>query len=294
MIKISTVYIDVLFFVNLSINISLIMCTGYIIKLKPKTARLIISASFGALYSCFIFIGDIDALYSLGMRAGVAVFMMLTAFGRCTVISLIKRVMVFLASTLALGILMLSVLYFSDIGLRLGGVIKNGVFYFNIPTHYMLLCSLAVYGIIYVAERLIKRSSVRSFARVTLRHLGKTVELKALVDTGNMLRDPLSGRKVLIAEANKLSPLFDFDIEDAFREQNVPENMPAGFRLIPYSSIGNQNGLMAAFIPDTVKVESIEKDDIITAVFCGNLSQSGDYNALISPETKSERMEDCD
>jgi len=294
MININTVYIDVLFFVNLAINISLIMCSGYILKLRVKGLRLFASAAAGAFYSCFIFIGNIDALYSLAMRIVVAAFMMLLAFGLCSVTALIKRIIVFLGSTLSLAVLMLCVLYFSDVGIRLGGVIKNGVFYFNIPTHYMLLCSISAYGIIYGLERFFKMTSARSFARVTLNHLGKTVELKALIDTGNMLRDPLSGRKVLIAQADKLSPLFDFDVENMFSDQKIPENLPRGFRLIPYSSIGNQNGLMAAFVPDTVKVESIEKDDIITAVFCGCLSKSGDYNALISPETHTERMETCD
>lgn len=283
MIKINTVYIDILFGVNFAINISLILCTGYITKRKSGNLRLFASAGIGALYSCFIFIFNIDALFSLGMRIAVACLMMVTAFGTCRIIPFAKLVLSFLGTTLALGMLMLSVLYFSPVGIRLGGVIRNGVFYFHIPIRYMLLCSGGVYVLIYLGEKLIKKSSARSFARVTVKRLDKIVELRALIDTGNMLKDPISGKKVLIAEADKLSPLFDFDIENIFSDDTLPDVLPEGFRLIPFSSIGKQNGMMMAFVPDTVTVESSPQNDIITAVFNGSLSQSGDYDALIAP-----------
>lgn len=287
---ITTVYIDILFAVNLAINTSLILCTGYIIRQRGSSLRIMLSAVLGAVYSCFIFIGNIDALFSLGMRILVASLMMLTAFGTCRPFSLVKRVITFLATTLFLGMFMMCMLYFSPIGIRLGGVIKNGVFYFHIPTHYMLLCSVLIYGVIYALDNIFRKKSLRQYSRVTLEYLGKSVELKALIDTGNMLRDPISGKKVLIAEAGKLSGLFDFDMEEIFGRDNITEGLPQGFRLIPFSSIGNKNGLLAAFVPDMVKVDSINQNNIIAAVFCGKLTQSDDYNALLAPEIGAERM----
>lgn len=294
MIKINTVYIDILFFVNFAINISLILCTGCITKRKTANLRLLASSAIGALYSCFIFIFNIDAIFSLGMRIAVACLMMVTAFGRCRIFPFVKLVISFLGTTLALGMLMLSMLYFSPIGIRLGGVIKNGVFYFHIPLRYMFVCTALVYALIYVFEKLIKRTSLRSFASVTIMHLGKIVELRALVDTGNMLKDPISGRKVLIAEADKLSPLFDFDMKNVLSDDALPSELPVGFRLIPFSSIGKKNGMMMGFVPDAVTVESTLQNDIITAVFNGTLSHSGDYDALIAPDIEPERMKVID
>ena len=59
--------------------------------------------------------------------------------------------------------------------------------------------------------------------------------------------------------------------------------MPEGFRLIPYNSIGKKDGLLVAFVPDLVEIDSKKANNIITAVFDGVLSSSGDYNALIGP-----------
>ena len=62
------------------------------------------------------------------------------------------------------------------------------------------------------------------------------------------------------------------------------QNLPLGFRLIPFSSIGEQNGLLPAFLPDEILVNGEKKCDLVVAVFKGSLSRAGDYNALISPE----------
>ena len=281
MIKINTIYIDILFLVNLAINTGIIMCTGYIMKLPRHPIRVLASAAEGAAYSCLMFVCNLSAVTSMAIRLCFAALMIVTAFGTCSVRALLKRTAVFILLTVAQGIAMLAVLYFTKAGIRLGGVIKNGVFYFNIPAGYMIICSIGAYILIHIAEKLIKRTFHRSFARIKLKHLGKTVELKALIDTGNMLRDPLSGKKVLIAEAQKLTPLFEFDLRSISPVE--PNGLPRGFRLIPFSSIGKENGLLAAFVPDAIEVEDAEQKDIIAAVFDGTLSQNGDYDALIGP-----------
>lgn len=281
MIAINAIYIDVLFLINFIINICIIVCTGSVLRLPCRHMRVCAAAAVGALYSCLIFIGDFGALTSAAMRIAFALLIVMTAFGICKLRQLIKRSLVFFGLTVALGICTLALLYFTNMGIRLGGVVKNGVFYFNIPIWFMLISCAVSYIAIILLQKIFKKSAARSYARITLNHLGKTVELKALVDTGNMLSDPFTGRKVLIAEAGAVSPLFDFDTEKTFNEGF--ENLPEGFRLIPFSSIGKENGLLAAFVPDKISVENAVKNNIITAVFTGSLSQNGDYNALIGP-----------
>lgn len=253
-----------------------------ILKLPLKSFRLLMGGGIGALYSCIVYALNMPFLSSAIMRLVFAVAIVGVSFG-FSGISLIKRTFVFIALTVAMGVAMLGILYFTNIGIRLGGVIKNGVFYFNIPLGYMAFCSAGAYILVYSLEKVFKKASCRSFSRVKIYRYGKAVELTALVDTGNMLCDPLSGRKVLIAEAETLSPLFAFCIEDILKDGFKPELLPEGFRLIPYNSIGKKDGLLVAFVPDLVEIDSKKEDNIITAVFDGVLSGSGDYNALIGP-----------
>ena len=284
LVIISTIYIDILFFVNLAINLSILLCMKCILKLPMKPVRAFMGGSAGALYACLVYTVKTDALSCVAMRLLFAALIVTLSFGTGNFICILKRTLVFIALTIALGIAMLGILYFTDLGIRLGGIIKDGVFYFNIPLHYMIFCTLGAYILIFVWEKLFKKSASRSFSRVKIHHFGKAVELTALVDTGNMLSDPISGRKVLIAEAQMLSPLFNFSIENILKDSFESAYLPEGFRLIPYSSIGKKDGLLAAFVPDEVEIDSKKADNIITAVFDGALSGSGDYNALIGPD----------
>ena len=277
-IEINAIYIDVLFMVNMAINTGLLLCTGYILKLPFRALRILIASIVASIYSCIAFVLESGTLNSLIMRFLFAALIVSSAFGVKNVFSVIKHTFAFVGITILTGVAFLGILYFSGLGIRLGGVIRNGIFYFDIPSHYMVLCTVVTFSVICILEKLIKKNSKRSFIRIKLYRFGRAVELKALIDTGNMLSDPLSGRKVIIAEAKTLSPLFDFDMESLGKE-----TLPEGFRLIPYSSIGQKNGLLAAFVPDTVEIESTQRNNMIAAVFDGTLSESGDYNALIGP-----------
>lgn len=76
---------------------------------------------------------------------------------------------------------------------------------------------------------------------------GGTVCLKALRDTGNELRDPVTGEAVLVigsGEARQLTGLTERQLE---RPLETMEHMPLpGLRLIPYQAVGAKNGLMLA------------------------------------------------
>ena len=83
-------------------------------------------------------------------------------------------------------------------------------------------------------------------ATVELMHQGHTVTLTALVDTGNLLRDPLTGLPVIVVSrraARKLTPL------------PVPGQLLPGMRLISVRTAAG-SALMAIFRPQRVRVLS--------------------------------------
>lgn len=278
-----SVYIDILFFVNFMINTVILMASAALMKIKYSPARILLGAALGAVYACVIFFPKLGFLYTLGARAAVAAAICTAAFAPKSVRQCVKQAAVFYATTAVFGLVTLALLYFTDIGIKLGGVISNGVFYFNIPLRFLLVSCALSYAAITLVQRFLKKSGVRSFAPVTLVVGTKSVELNALIDTGNLLKDPLSGKSVMIAEASSVAPLFDFDIANLADAGDV-SHLPAGFRLVPFSSVGRKNGILTAFVPDRVIIENSEHTDIITAICKDALSASRDYDALLSPE----------
>ena len=60
-------------------------------------------------------------------------------------------------------------------------------------------------------------------------------------------------------------------------------------RLIPFKSLGNDNGILIGFVPDSIKVyldNGIKKltDEIIVAIYNDKLATDEQYNGLLHPE----------
>jgi stage II sporulation protein GA (sporulation sigma-E factor processing peptidase) len=74
---------------------------------------------------------------------------------------------------------------------------------------------------------------------VTVGYQGKTVTVRALRDTGNQLKDPLTGKCVSILSARTAEPFLE-----------------AGAKLyyIPFRTIGKENGLLPGFVADYMKI----------------------------------------
>ena len=119
-------------------------------------------------------------------------------------------------------------------------------------------------------------------------------EVRALADTGNSLRDSLSGGGVVIAEYEAIKSILP-DIRpegddsvrlfEAFAETDIRNRL----RLIPFKSIGEKNGLLLGIKTDGARIDvpgqgKLEKKDVIVCVYMGKLDNSGRFSAIINYE----------
>ena len=136
----------------------------------------------------------------------------------------------------------------------------------------MLSTILGAIGIA-LACALVKNRS--SLVEVSLSYQGKTLQFTALHDTGNELRDPVSGEGVLVVNqtiARKLTGLS----EDALSHPVENITLLPGLRLIPYRTVGNTGFLLAIQIPEA-KIGN-RKGSVIVAFSPQNLGRN--YEAL--------------
>ena len=123
-------------------------------------------------------------------------------------------------------------------------------------------------------------------ARLRLVCGDRSVELTALRDTGNRLREPLSGAPALIAEERALLPLLEPELRSrltATAGLPAPERLMVlgpGFRLLPYRTLG-ENGLLLAFRPERVYVDGTLCPDIWAALCPGPLRPGDGCAALL-------------
>ena len=121
------------------------------------------------------------------------------------------------------------------------------------------------------------------------------IELNALLDTGNHLYDPLTRLPVVIIEQNSIKHLLPAKViqlieqlqEDDLKEINLPESWEGRVRLLPFSSIGKEHGLLVGFRPDEITVweknQGVVCKNVVVALHNRPLSPEGTFQALIPP-----------
>jgi len=95
-------------------------------------------------------------------------------------------------------------------------------------------------------------------ATVEVTLFGKTVVLNAMVDTGNLLCDPVSGKSVIVAELSALRDVLPADLAHACESGNLSDYLSHGkhasrVRPIP-ANAATESGLLLAIVPDRITV----------------------------------------
>jgi len=117
----------------------------------------------------------------------------------------------------------------------------------------------------------------------------RTVQITALRDSGNTLRDPVSGVPVIVAERSSVGLLFDADILGALRRcgENTVSFMTEienaeqrkRFRVVPCVTVSGRN-MLPAFKADAVSVGG-HRADVLIAVTNSNIAEGGRFAALV-------------
>jgi len=102
------------------------------------------------------------------------------------------------------------------------------------------------------------------------------VIIKALLDTGNCLYEPLTGKPVCLVEYEHLKACLK-------NGKNIP-----GLRAIPYHSIGKKDGVLLGVTADKLIFQNqrrkYEQSGCIIGIYPGKISKSGDYGAIVHPD----------
>ena len=118
-------------------------------------------------------------------------------------------------------------------------------------------------GIVGIMCLLLARGGVISeYVPIELLYGQKHLQLTALRDTGNTLRDPLTGRSVLVIGAEAACQLTGLTKEQLSRPVESINAIP-GLRLIPYRTIGQPSGFLLALHLQKVKIGNWQGSSLV-------------------------------
>lgn len=294
------IYLDVLILENLVINYLILYVTAKFSKYRTSTLRLFLGAIIGALYVGIIIIEpDIKVFYTTVAKILLSFFIIAVTFFPKNIMTFIKTLVIFYISTFIFAGAALAFLFFND----QGGFVKNGIVYvFGQSKWSLMFFSLVTVGIIIkIFMEVIQSKFTREnlLIPVKIAFDNRKIGFPALVDTGNSLKDPLTNNPVMVVEFNALEELLPVEIKDIFKNSKEDDlscvtttistsKWFSRFRLIPFSSLGKENGMLIGFKPDFIEIgEEEEKRDVknvIVGIYNKSLSRNEKYKALLGPE----------
>ena len=246
------IYLDVLMLLNFLVDLLLLVGTNRLSGHSPGCRRALPAAVLGGIYGGVCLLPGFLFLGGLLWRLVFLGLMSVMAFGLD-----LRRGFLFVLLSMALG--------------GLTSLLNRGGFW------ALVLSAGAIAGLCLVGFR--GKVGVQRFVPVTICCGGRTASVTALVDTGNTLRDPISGKPVLVVDENvagKLSALTRAQLRDPIA--TLSQCPGPGYRLIPFSAVGSPGGMLLGLRPDSLHVDGREAEYIIA--FAPQLLGAGRYQAL--------------
>lgn len=278
------VYVDLYFLVNASMDLLCLAMTASILHRAVKRWRLFLAALLGGGWAVGILLSGIDGVLGVVLDLLMAVLLAAVAFAEKNgkVTRLMRDAGAYALLSALLGGLM-TVLYrfLNRLELPLETLQGDGL------SAWMFAILAAVAGFFTLrGGKLFRRSGTVRDVGLEITVGGRTATLRALLDSGNLLTDPLDGRSVVLADPAKLLPYLPPALARALEHpESAPPEYARRIRLIPAHSATGE-GLLAAFAPDRLVI--VTKKDRVTANDLVALSPlggtAGGYDALIALE----------
>lgn len=236
------VYLDLVVILNFLVDFLLLLGTNRLSGFPLAPGRCAVGAVLGGLYGGACLLPGFRFLGGLLWRTVCLVLMAGLAFGWNK--SALKRGGVFILLSMAMG----------GVAVSFG---RGDFFAVVLAAGLVWLLCRAAFG---------DRIGGREYVPMELSFGGKTAKVLALRDTGNTLRDPISGEPVLVIAGGTAQTLTGLTAQqiasplETLTQQPIP-----GLRLIPYRAVGQGGSMLLALRLD--KASPGGKRETVLAAF---------------------------
>ncbi|OPX88358.1 MAG: Sporulation factor SpoIIGA [Pelotomaculum sp. PtaB.Bin104] len=293
-----TVYLDQVFLGNLIMNYTILWAAAKLVRTPAGKGRLAAGAALGAFYALAILIPG-SFFPSVWCKIIASVMITTVVFAPLHPKRFLACLGSFYLTSFVLGGLIFGMIFFIQpaqiSGLNTAGRTNLNYFWPG------LILGLTAFGAASrgITTLLQKRYFENLFRTVILiRAWGDHVQVDAILDTGNQLVDPMTKQAVIVVEYSVLKSLLPGELQALFEEPGEPDvwrmlgligESPWGsrFGVVPFRSLGCDQGLMLGFRPDEVvvmrKEHQIRVSRVVIAIHQKKMDPDNSYHALIHP-----------
>ncbi len=245
-----TVYGEVLFLENFITGIVILALAGKLCRIKAKKWRITVGSMMCGAYAFILFV-PLHWLAALAGKLMFSLLVVLVVFGAGTWRSVLKTTLVFYIVSFLMGGVTIAMLYL----LKVPGLSGNGSFVLKGATFMQITAGVTATWFLgnwlagLLREKALKRQVMH---QVTVQIAGNEWQLRALVDTGNSLKDPVTGWPVAVLSKNQAEKISRECDSEQFSKLSV----------IPYRTVG-VSGVMFGVRPDRMIIDGQEIPKIV-------------------------------
>lgn len=268
------IYIDILFLVNFTMDAVLLWILRRLLRLHTSPLKLLLGAAAGAGWACLLVLlpGMPALVRAAGTYVGAAVLMAGLAFAPGTLKMLLKEVAGLYAAAAILGGLGTFFYWHTPAGFYLEMAVR-GHPAAAVPLAAMGFAAAGGYFTVRYIRAVLNGRRPALF-RVILKYRGRENEVTALLDTGNRLFEPATGKPVSVISrraAEKVCPTVE------------------GVIYVPYRSVGRRHGILPAVQLDAMEVFGEELHMAVQRPLVGisgeMLSEDGSFDMLLNEKS---------
>lgn len=290
-----TIYLDIVILENICMNFIILFATGIINKTKIKYIRIFFASLLGGIYAVISYMSILEIYSNIVLKIILSICIVYIAFKSEKIKVLFKQLLIFYLTSFTFGGVSFALIYIikpQEI------LMRNGIYIGTYPIKVVLISGIIGFTVLIVAFKVIKGKINKNnmYCEININLFEKSKKVKAVIDTGNFLKEPITGIPVIVVEKEALTGFVNKEIIDNLDKiinGNIDEQIDISkylsrIRLIPFSSLGRKNGLLLGITVDSVDIEfedvSRKIEDVIIGIYNDELSSSKKYNALIGLE----------
>ena len=292
-----TIYVDIIFLENLIMNSIILYATSIILKIKPKIVKIMISSTIGSVYAIILYATNMKMYTSIISKIILSIIMVYVAFNPQNIKKMWKQLLIFYLTSFVFGGVSLYLIYVIK---PQNILMKNGMFAGQYVLKVIMLAAIVAFVVINISLKIIKTkfNPKDIYCKIKFKLNGKQIETKAMIDTGNLVKEPITNTPVIIVESTILENILPKEILNNLENilggdfSEIPEKIRNDYisklRCIPFTSLGKQNGMLVGIKAEEMEIESEDEkkkcNNVIIGIYDKSLTKRGEYRALVGME----------
>jgi len=299
-----TLYADILFGVNFIMNAFILFLTARILRIGRRWYWVLAGAGLMAgLYTVLLALPALRSVNVFVAQVGILAAGIGLAFAPRGWRLFLRYMLVTYVISFTVGGLGMALFFLTDLPYAVRYIAADlGAFSRAVSWQLAVTGMVLSYGLIKLGQYFIERRTLRRqmLCNVEIALDDGRVAFDALVDTGHSLREPITQAPVIVAEFDQVAAFLPEGLRQLFSSKQeaqlgallaeADDAFYARLRMVPFTSIGKENGMLVGFRPDSVTVVPEEENttqprqDIIIGIYNSKLTRDGRYRGLVGAE----------